>query len=151
MVVAKGKEGGRELDWKFGISRCKLVWGEWINNKVLLYSTGNYIQYSMMKHNRKEYEKECIYMYNWVTLLYSRNRHNTVIQLYLNPIGYKVHLHSLEGEDSSQWIPRGGVIEDRLGDRRPQRGMGLWFGFSFLARHCCHGLSFFSGFGFSLS
>ena len=64
MVVAKGKEGGRELDCKFGISRCKLVRGEWINNKVLLCSTGNYIQYSMINHNRKEYEKECIYMYN---------------------------------------------------------------------------------------
>ena len=25
----------------FGISRCKLLYREWINNKVLLYSTGN--------------------------------------------------------------------------------------------------------------
>ena len=61
------------MGWKFEISRCKLVCGEWISNKVLLYSTGNYIQYSMINHNRKEYEKECVYMYNGVTLLYSRN------------------------------------------------------------------------------
>ena len=36
LVVAKGKgdEGG--MDWEFGVSRCKLVYIEWINNKVLL-------------------------------------------------------------------------------------------------------------------
>ena len=29
-----------------------------INNKGLLYSTGNYVQYTAMNHNGKEYEKE---------------------------------------------------------------------------------------------
>ena len=48
---------------EFGISRCKLVYIEWIN-KVLLYSTGNYIQYPVINCKGKEYEKECIYMYN---------------------------------------------------------------------------------------
>ena len=48
------------------------IYIEWIN-KVLLCSTGNYIQYPVINHNGKEYEKECIYMYNWVTLLYSSN------------------------------------------------------------------------------
>ena len=38
------------MDWEFGISRCKLLYIEWINNKVLLYSTGNYIQYSVTGH-----------------------------------------------------------------------------------------------------
>ena len=52
------------MDWEFGISRCKLVYIEWINSKVLLYSTGNYIQYPMLNHKGKEYEKECVYMYN---------------------------------------------------------------------------------------
>ena len=56
--------GQGEKDWEFGISRCKLLCIEWINNKVLLYSTGNYIQYLVINHNRKEYEKECIHMYN---------------------------------------------------------------------------------------
>ena len=28
-----------------------------INNNVLLYSTGNYIQYPVMNHNGKEYEE----------------------------------------------------------------------------------------------
>ena len=35
-----------------------------ITNKVLLYSTENYIQYPMINHNGKEYEnKECVYIY----------------------------------------------------------------------------------------
>ena len=36
---------------------------EWINNKVLLHSTGNYIQYPVINHNGKEREKECVYRY----------------------------------------------------------------------------------------
>ena len=51
-----GGRGGR--DWEFGISRCKLLYTEWIENKVLLYRTGTYIQYPMINHNGKEYEKE---------------------------------------------------------------------------------------------
>ena len=43
-MVAKGEEGGRRMDWEFGVSRCKLLHLEWINNEVLLYSTQNYIQ-----------------------------------------------------------------------------------------------------------
>ena len=37
-----------------------------INNTVLLYSTENYIEYPMVNHNGKEYEKECVcvYIYN---------------------------------------------------------------------------------------
>ena len=35
---------------------------EWINNKVLLYSIRNYMQYPMIKHNGKEYKKECVHM-----------------------------------------------------------------------------------------
>ena len=31
------------------------------NNNILLYSTGNYIQYSVINHNGKEYEKEYTY------------------------------------------------------------------------------------------
>ena len=57
--------GGRDrrgIDWEFGISRCKLLYREWMNNKVLLYSIGNYIQYPVINHNRKEYEKEYIHM-----------------------------------------------------------------------------------------
>ena len=59
-----GKGGGGGMDWEFGISRCKLLYIEWTNNKVLLCSTGNYIQYPVINHNGKEYEKERMSMYN---------------------------------------------------------------------------------------
>ena len=39
LMVAKG--WGIGMDWAFGVRRCKLVYTEWINNKVLLYSMGN--------------------------------------------------------------------------------------------------------------
>ena len=58
---ACGCHGGGK-DWEFGISRCKLVYTEWINNKILLYSTGNYIQYPMINHSGKEYEKEYVHV-----------------------------------------------------------------------------------------
>ena len=38
------EERRRGIDWEFGVGRCKLLHLEWINNKVLLYSTGHYIQ-----------------------------------------------------------------------------------------------------------
>ena len=58
--LPRGMGGRGGIDWEFGTSRCKLLHIEWINNKVLLYSTGNYIQYPVINHNRKEYEKEYI-------------------------------------------------------------------------------------------
>ena len=56
-----GGRGGKE--WEFGISRGKLLYIGRINSKVLLYSTGNYIQYPVTNHSGKEYEKEYIYIY----------------------------------------------------------------------------------------
>ena len=64
LVVAKGEGTGGGMEWEVGVSRCKLLYIEWINNKVLLYSTDNYIQYPMINHNGKEYQKKNIYMYN---------------------------------------------------------------------------------------
>ena len=84
------------MDWEFGISRCKLLYVYvcvcvceyiyiyiythiyiysrciymyymWIKSKVLLYSIGNSIQYPVIKHNGKEYEKVYIYVYIYVT------------------------------------------------------------------------------------
>ena len=59
-MVAKAEEGGRGLNWEFGLNRCTPVYIEWINDKVLLYSIGNYIQYPMVNHNGKEYVYICI-------------------------------------------------------------------------------------------
>ena len=61
--------GGGGMDSEFGVSRCKLRYVERINNKFLLYSTGNNIQHPVINHNGKEYKKNvcvCIYMYIYV-------------------------------------------------------------------------------------
>ena len=54
LVVAKGERIWEGMEWEVGVSRCNLLYMEWINNKVLLYSTENYIQYPMINHNGKE-------------------------------------------------------------------------------------------------
>ena len=60
-AVAKGRSRG--IDLELGISRCTLLYREWANNKVLLYSKGSYNQHSMISHNGKEYfKKECIHI-----------------------------------------------------------------------------------------
>ena len=64
------KTGGG-MEWKFGVSRWKLVYMEQIN-KILLYSIANYIQLSVTNHNGKEYKKEHMLKYNRITSLYSR-------------------------------------------------------------------------------
>ena len=48
------RRGGGRMHWEFGVSRCKLFYIGCINNKVLLDSTGNYIQYPVINHNGKE-------------------------------------------------------------------------------------------------
>ena len=53
---------------------------ELINSKVLLHSTGNYIQYPVINHNRKEYEKE----YITESLCCAIDNDNIVNQLYFN-------------------------------------------------------------------
>ena len=70
--------GGRKgMDWEIGISRCKLLYIEWINNKVLVYSTGNYIQYYVITYQGKESQKVyihksvcvcmCVYTHMYIT------------------------------------------------------------------------------------
>ena len=39
-VVAKGDGGGGGIGWEFGISRYKLLYIGWINNKVLCIAQG---------------------------------------------------------------------------------------------------------------
>ena len=51
-VVAKGQWGERPMEWEIRFGKCKLLHLEWIN-KVLLYSTENYIQYPVINHNGK--------------------------------------------------------------------------------------------------
>ena len=79
--VTKGRHGGGRMDWEFGVSRCQLLSIGWINKKVLLYSTRNYIQYPANEEHKKQY----LCMYNWFTLKLTQY----VIQLYFSKISYK--------------------------------------------------------------
>ena len=54
-----GKEGGG-INQEFRINRYILLYTKQINNKDLLYSTGNYIQYLIVTYKGKESEKEYI-------------------------------------------------------------------------------------------
>ena len=51
------------MDLEFVVSRCQLIYTGWINNKVLLYSTGNYIQSPVINHNGKKSEKKRTFKY----------------------------------------------------------------------------------------
>ena len=51
MWLPRGRGSG--MDWEFGVKRRKLLHLEWIDNEVLLYSTGNYVQSFVMEHKEK--------------------------------------------------------------------------------------------------
>ena len=54
LVFAKGMGIREGMEQEVGVSRCELWYAEWVNSKVLLYSTGNYIQYPVINRNGKE-------------------------------------------------------------------------------------------------
>ena len=59
VVASGGRDSVGRKDWELWISRCIQFHIEWINKKVLQYSTENCIQYLIISYNGKEYEKEC--------------------------------------------------------------------------------------------
>ena len=65
LMVTKG-EVGEGINWEYGINRCTLPYIKQINNKVLLYSTGNYIRYLVISYNGKEFLKR-IQIYTCIT------------------------------------------------------------------------------------
>ena len=67
-MVTKEDRSWGEMDWRFGISICTPWYMEWLASIVMIY---------VGKESGKEYM-----IYNWIILLYSRNYHNTVNQLY---------------------------------------------------------------------
>ena len=78
LVVSKWEadRGGRN-GINFGISKGKLLYTSWINSKVLLYRTSNYIQYLETNHKGKEYERntqlcisESLYCTEEINILY---------------------------------------------------------------------------------
>ena len=70
-MVAKGErgcgwDGAAVWDLNYLNYLNKLFKIEWINNKVLLYSTGNYTKYLLITSNGKAYKNEYIYIYMYV-------------------------------------------------------------------------------------
>ena len=49
---------GKELDWLSGISRCKLLYTGWVNNKVILCNTQNSIEYPVINIIEMNFLKE---------------------------------------------------------------------------------------------
>ena len=76
-MVAREEGDGGEMDWDFGISRFKLFYMRWINNKVLLYSTGNYIHIPVINHDGQEYKKN-VYICITESLCYTAEINTTL-------------------------------------------------------------------------
>jgi hypothetical protein len=55
--LSKVRGDGEGMEWKFGTSRCNLLYIGWIH-KILLYSTENYIQYPGINYNGKKNMKK---------------------------------------------------------------------------------------------
>lgn len=68
-MVAKGAGKGE------GWTRCRPLHLQWIDNKVLLYSTRSYIQYPVINLDGKEYEKICVQLNHFA--LHPKLTHNT--------------------------------------------------------------------------
>ena len=66
--LQRGRRERGELDWEFGVSRRKPVYIGWINNKVLLYRTGSYIQYSVINHNGKEQKLDSLPLFLFILM-----------------------------------------------------------------------------------
>ena len=58
--LPKGKCGGKVINREIGINIYTLLYIKLINNKDLLYSTGDYTQYFVITYKGKESEKEYI-------------------------------------------------------------------------------------------
>ena len=52
------RESSGEINQEFVMNRYTPVYIKQLNNKVLLYSTENCVQYPITSHNGKEYEKQ---------------------------------------------------------------------------------------------
>ena len=62
-MVNKGEVVGGGINWETGIDTYTLLYVKQIANKNLLYSTGNFIQYSVMTYMGIQSKKEWMYVY----------------------------------------------------------------------------------------
>ena len=76
---------GQEIDEGLETGTYTPLYMEWMVNRDLLQSTRNSPQSSGITIWEKNLQKNtCMYMYNGITLLYSRNYYNIVNQLHFN-------------------------------------------------------------------
>ena len=61
-MVAKGEGRVRGLDWEFGISRCKLLYTEWINHRSYCMAQSMVFN-PVINDNGEKYATECIRIY----------------------------------------------------------------------------------------
>ena len=81
--LPKGTGWGRdELGVWTGIHTFQYM--EWLVNRDLLYSVENYPIICDNLYEKRVWRRMDVCMYNWITLLYRRNHHNTVNKLYFN-------------------------------------------------------------------
>ena len=64
MWLPRGRGRGEGIEWEFGVRRCKLLYIEGINNKVLLYSTQKDIQYLVIIMEKNV--KKNVYVYTYI-------------------------------------------------------------------------------------
>ena len=65
--MPRGRWGQRGMEWDLGVSRCKLLYTGQVNNTVLPYSTGNFLNIPCDKPQWKRILRR-LYIYT-----YSRN------------------------------------------------------------------------------
>ena len=61
--LPKGRRMWRGMYWGLGVGRCKLMHLSWINNKTLMDSTENYIQYPVLREKNIEKNIKNNYIY----------------------------------------------------------------------------------------
>ena len=76
--------GGSGMDGEFGVGRWKLLHLEWKDNKVLLDSTGNYIQSLVIEYDGNQYEKKNVCLCMTGLLCCTAEIGTTLNQLYFN-------------------------------------------------------------------
>ena len=58
MITKEGRGRSRRDKEEFGNKRCTQLYIKQVNNKVILYSTGNYIWYLVITYNGKNLKKD---------------------------------------------------------------------------------------------
>ena len=92
------------MDWDSGVNRCKLLHLECMSNEILLYSTGNYIQSLLMKHDGEYYEEKNTYMTGSVCCTVEIDR---TLQINYNGKNknHKIKTEKKKGKYASQTLP----------------------------------------------